>query len=177
MNHKINLPIKSNDFESLKLGDIVYLNGTIITARDQAHKKIINLNKSYELPPIFNSVKNSAIYHCGPLVKEKDNSYSIISAGPTTSQRMDTLQNEVIDILKVKFIIGKGGMRNLNTENNRVAYLSYPGGCGAIINQKVKKIIDVKWIDLGLCEAVWFLDVSQFGPLIVSQINGKSLYK
>jgi fumarate hydratase subunit beta len=177
MKHNIDLPIQPNEFRSLSLGDQVYLNGIIITARDQAHKKILELNKNSKLPSIFDTINNSAIFHCGPLIEEQSGNYSIISAGPTTSQRMDPLENEVIDILNVKFIIGKGGMRNLATEGYRVAYLSYPGGCGAVVNQKVKKIVDVKWKELSLCEAVWFLEVHNFGPLIVSQIDGKSLYE
>jgi fumarate hydratase subunit beta len=176
MKHNIDLPITPKAFKTLNLGDVVYLNGTIITARDQAHKKIIELSKKGSLPSIFDTLKHSAIYHCGPLIKEQEKSYKIISAGPTTSQRMDPLENEVIDLLEVKFIIGKGGMRNLATEDYRVAYLSFPGGCGAIVNQKVKEIANVELKDLGMCEAVWFLKVQEFGPLVVSQFNGKSLY-
>ncbi len=176
MKHDIKLPVDNDEFELLNLGDIVFLSGTIITARDQAHKRILTLSQDNNLPQSFNAVRNSAIYHCGPLVAERGGVYSIISGGPTTSQRMDPLENEVVDILHVKFIIGKGGMRNLNTEDCRVAYLSFPGGCGAIVNRKIKEIESVVWEDLGLCEAVWFLKMEDFGPLIVSQINGESLY-
>jgi len=160
----------------LNLGDIVYLNGIIITARDQAHKRILDYKMEALLPRSFNNLEGAAIYHCGPIVEESEGKYKFISGGPTTSQRMDSLENAVIDILNIRFIIGKGGMQNLNTENYRVAYLSLTGGCGAIINKKITKIINVEWKDLGLCEAVWFLKVKNFGPLIVSQINGESLY-
>ncbi len=177
MNHNIELPVSPDKLKELELGDIVFLNGKLITARDQAHKRIIEQYRNKSLPSIFETLKNSAIYHCGPIIQEKGNSYQIVSGGPTTSQRMDSLQNEVVDILKVRFIIGKGGMRNLNTEDYRVVYLSYTGGCGAIINKKIKKIEKILWSDLGICEAVYFLDVVNFGPLIVSQINGKSLYQ
>jgi fumarate hydratase subunit beta len=177
MRHNIDLPISSQKFSDLKLGDIIYFNGIIITARDQAHKRIIELHQKGAMPSLFKKLNGSAIYHCGPIIKEDFHGFHIISGGPTTSQRMDSLENEIINILKVKFIIGKGGMRNLNTENNKVAYLSFTGGCGAIINKATKKITNVLWRDLGLCEAVWFLKVANFGPLIVSQINGKSLYK
>jgi len=177
MKHNIELPAKTENLKALELGDIVFLKGTIITARDQAHKKIIKLSRDNSLPSIFETLENSAIYHCGPIIQKKGNTYKILSGGPTTSQRMDSLQNEVVDILKVKFIIGKGGMRNLNTENYRVVYLSYTGGCGAIINKKIKKIDKILWKDLGKCEAVYFLDVVNFGPLIVTQINGRTLYQ
>jgi len=177
MKHNIELPTKTEKLKALKLGDIVFLNGKMITARDQAHKKIIKLSRNNSLPSIFKTLENSAIYHCGPIIKEKGTVYQILSGGPTTSQRMDSLENEVVDILKVKFIIGKGGMRNLNTENYRVVYLSYTGGCGAIINKKIKKVDKILWKNLGKCEAVYFLDLVNFGPLIVAQINGASLYQ
>ncbi|TXT62587.1 MAG: L(+)-tartrate dehydratase subunit beta [Promethearchaeota archaeon] len=176
MRFKIDLPIKDSVLKDLHLGDVVHLDGLIITARDQAHKRIIEYSQKGKLPNSLKGLDGTAIYHCGPIVKECEGYYEIISGGPTTSQRMDSLENEVVDIVKVKFIIGKGGMRNLDTQNYRVVYLSLTGGCGAIINEKVKEVLDVEWKDLGLCEAVWFLKVEKLGPLIVSQINGKSLY-
>jgi fumarate hydratase subunit beta len=175
--HNIELPVSPDKLKKLKLADIIFLNGTIITARDQAHKRIIKLNKKNSLPSVFEPLENSAIYHCGPIIQKKGDTYQILSGGPTTSQRMDSLENEVIDILKVKFIIGKGGMRNLNTKDYRVVYLSYTGGCGAIINKKINKIEKILWEDLGKCEAIYFLDVVNFGPLIVTQINGRTLYQ
>jgi fumarate hydratase subunit beta len=178
MEYKINLPVDKDQIKKLKVGDVVYLNGTIITARDQVHKRIIEFNKQGKsLPENFYGLKGSAIYHCGPIIVERGGNYKIISGGPTTSQRMDDLENEIIKLLNISFIIGKGGMKNLKTKNLHVAYLSYTGGCGAIINQKIKKIKAVEWKDLGLCEAVWFLEVQDFGPLIVAQdSHGKSLY-
>ncbi|TXT67080.1 MAG: putative L(+)-tartrate dehydratase subunit beta [Promethearchaeota archaeon] len=176
MKHELRLPVEPEKLKALNLGDIVYLNGLLVTARDQAHRRILESNSSNTLPPSFKTLKNSAIYHCGPIIQEKRSSYRIISGGPTTSQRMDSLQNQVVEVLQVKFIIGKGGMKSLNTQNYKVVYLSYTGGCGALINKKVKEIIQVVWKDLGICEAVWFLDVENFGPLIVTQLNGKSLY-
>ncbi|MBD3215459.1 MAG: fumarate hydratase [Candidatus Lokiarchaeota archaeon] len=176
MRVNIDLPVKDSVLKDLNLGDVVYLDGLIITARDQAHKRIIEYKQKGKLPDSLKRLKGSAIYHCGPIIEECEGYYEIISGGPTTSQRMDSWENEVVNILKVKFIIGKGGMRNLDTQNYRVVYLSLTGGCGAIINKKVKKVLDVEWKDLGLCEAVWSLKVEKLGPLIVSQINGESLY-
>ena len=179
MKYELNLPIQENDVKKLKIGDIVFLSGILITARDQVHKRIVDLARANEkLPEAFNQLKGSAIYHCGPIISEADGKYKIISGGPTTSQRMDSLENEVVKILNIKLIIGKGGMKNLDTKGNKVAYLSYTGGCGAIINQKIEEITHVEWKDLGICEAAWFLKVKNFGPLIVAQdTEGKSLYK
>ncbi len=177
MKHNLYLPVNKEDLKSLNLKDIVFLNGLIITARDQAHKRIIELNEKNNLPEEFRKLEGLAIYHCGPIIKKCVNQYKLISGGPTTSQRMDLLQNEVIDILGVKIIIGKGGMENLDTRDFKVAYMNLTGGCGAIINKKVEEIESVQWKDLGICEAVWFLKIKNFGPLIVTQLNGKSIYK
>lgn len=179
MKHELSLPVKDKDVEKLKIGDIVYLHGVLITARDQVHKRIVDyIKKGEELPNTFKNLKGSAIYHCGPIIKESGGKYQVISGGPTTSQRMDVLENEVVQALGVKLVIGKGGMKNLDTKRNKVVYLSYTGGCGAIINKKIEEIVSVEWKDLGICEAVWFLKVKDFGPLIVSQdTSGNSLYK
>ena len=179
MKHELNLPVMEKDVEKLKIGDIVYLDGVLITARDQVHKRIMDyIKEGKELPDTFKELKGSAIYHCGPIIKESGGKYQVISGGPTTSQRMDALENQVVQALGVKFVIGKGGMKNLDTTGNKVVYLSYAGGCGAIINKKIEEIVNVEWKDLGTCEAVWFIKVKEFGPLIVSQdTSGNSLYK
>ncbi|MBD3342609.1 MAG: fumarate hydratase [Candidatus Lokiarchaeota archaeon] len=178
MRHNINLPVEPSDLTKLNIKDIVYLDGLIITARDQAHKRIID---SYEkkggVPEFFEIIKGCAIYHCGPIIKECNDDYEVISAGPTTSQRMDRLENQVVKLLDIRFIIGKGGMRNLKTKANKVVYLSFTGGCGAIVNKFVKHVENVEWLDLGKCESVWFLKVKNFGPLIVAQdVHGKVIY-
>ncbi len=179
MKHDIKLPINDEDLRKLKAGDIVFISGIIITARDQAHKRILELVKNKKkLPDSFKLIKSGAIYHCGPIIKECNGKYELISGGPTTSQRMDSVENEVVSVLGAKFVIGKGGMKNLNTKENNVVYLSFTGGCGAIVNQKVEEVLQVEWKDLGTCEAVWFLKVNKFGPLIVGiDVFGNNLYK
>lgn len=179
MKYEIFLPVKDDVIKKLKVKDIVYLSGMIVSARDQVHKRIIDhIDENKPLPEAFNQLEGSAIYHCGPIIKKSQGKYQFISGGPTTSRRMDLLENDVVKILKVKFIIGKGGMKNLDTKGNSVVYLSYTGGCGAIINQKIEDITHVEWEDLGTSEAAWFIKVKDFGPLIVSQdVNGNSLYK
>lgn len=178
MTYNLDLPVKDSQIKDLETGDIVYLNGIIITARDQAHKRIIDLiNKNQSLPDKFSLIKGCAIYHCGPIIRTLEAKYEVISAGPTTSQRMDNYENQVVRKLDIKCIIGKGGMKSLDTKANTVVYLSYTGGCGAIFNKKVQEILHVEWKDLGLCEAVWFLKVKDLGPLIVAQdTHGNNLY-
>ncbi len=180
---EINLPYESIKLNELNVGDIIYLNGNIMTARDHAHKRIINYDSSKKkLPKIFTSMKNCAIYHSGPIIHEINSKngtkYKIYSGGPTTSARMEPFQEKVCDILDIKIVIGKGGMKKVNFSNFGGIYLSFTGGCGAIFANFTKNITDVIWLeDLGMPEAIWIIEVENFGPLIVSQdAQGNSLY-
>jgi fumarate hydratase subunit beta len=179
MNYEINLPTKIDAITHLKIGDVINLSGLIITARDLAHKRIINyIHENKSLPDLFKKAKNTALYHCGPIIKKMNGKYKIISAGPTTSARMNSVENEVVNFLDIHIIIGKGGMENLDVKNQKLIYLNFPGGCGAIASKMIKEVLHVEWLDLGSSEAIWFLTVEQFGPLIVTQdISGNSLYK
>ena len=175
----INLPTSKEIIKELKIGDIVYISGLICTGRDQVHKKIIDLIKNDKpLPQNFKNLNNSAIYHMGPIIKTKsDGTFQIISAGPTTSARMNPFQNDVCKNLNILFVIGKGGMQGVNWSELPAVYLQFPGGAGAIVSKFIKKVVSVEWKELGP-EAAWFLDVENFGPLIVAiDTNGGNLYE
>ena len=177
--HKhITLPASKEIVNGLKIGDIVYISGQICTGRDQVHKKIINLIKAGKpLPNNFENLKNSAIYHMGPIVKTKsDGTFQIISGGPTTSARMNPFQNDVCKNLNILFVIGKGGMHGVNWNELPAVYLQFPGGAGAIVSKYIKKVVSVEWKDLGP-EAAWLLEVEKFGPLVVAMdTHGGNLF-
>lgn len=99
-------PIRDEDLESLNIGDVVYLTGTLVTCRDVAHRRLIELGR--ELPV---DLKGGAIFHAGPIVRQKeDGEYEMVSIGPTTSMRMEKFEKEFIRQTGVKLIVGKGGM-------------------------------------------------------------------
>lgn len=168
----IETPIKDYDLGKLKIGDVVSISGTIITARDQAHKRILEQETPFELD-------GSALFHAGPIISQKDGNYKIVAIGPTTSMRMNPYQAEVLD-KGVKIVIGKGGMDNTVQEalkRNNAVYLVATGGCAALYVDKVKEVTDVNWLDLGVPEALWELKVENFGPLIVGMdAEGNTLY-
>lgn len=172
----LKVPIKNNDVSKLKIGDVVKLTGNILTARDQAHKRILEEGAPFD-------IEGSAIFHAGPIItenkKENDVNYEIVAIGPTTSMRMNPYQSDVID-LGPKIIIGKGGMDDTVKEaliRNKAVYLVATGGCAALYVDSVKKILGVEWLDLGIPEAIWNLEVDSFGPLIVAMDSkGNSLY-
>jgi tartrate/fumarate subfamily iron-sulfur-dependent hydro-lyase beta chain len=125
---------------------------------------------------------NMALYHCGPLMKKIKNEWTVISAGPTTSSRMEIFEDKFLEKYETKIIIGKGGMgektKNALKKNNSL-YTAYTGGAGALAAERIQKVISVYWLEkLGMPEAVWIFKVKDFGPLIVAMdSNGNSIYK
>ncbi len=176
MEYRLNTPLKKEDVINLKAGDIVYLSGRIFTARDEAHARILEMAKENKELPF--ELEGSVIYHCGPLMKEKENGWDVIAAGPTTSTRMSKMTPELLKIHAVRAFVGKGGMDNVaDSMNEKAVYLAFTGGCAALAAISIEKVNAVHWIDLGMPEAVWELEVENFGPLVVGiDSHGSDLF-
>ncbi len=176
MEYHLQTPLKKEDIEKLDVGDVVYISGEILTARDEAHARILEMNEKGEELPF--SLKGAVIYHCGPLMHREEQGWKVISAGPTTSGRMSKMTPPLMKIHEVRAIIGKGGMKNVASAlKNRCVYLAYTGGCAALAAELIKEVKDVHWLDLGMPEAVWVLRVEKFGPLIVGiDSKGKDIF-
>lgn len=166
----MNIELPLGDARDLKLGEIVTLAGELITMRDRASKRA---SESGEVPAPANTV-----YHCGPLVK---NGSEVISAGPTTSARLNDYTRMMAEKFGTRLFIGKGGM---NAESSKVfkefgcAYLAFTGGAGALAAHGIKEVKAAHWEDLGMAEAVWHFRVEDFGPLVVAMDSrGGSLYE
>ncbi len=178
MEHYIQTPLNREDILRLKIGDIVYINGEIFTARDEAHMRAIEfMSEGKELPVEFN---RGVVYHCGPLMKMEGGKWVAVSAGPTTSARMNKLAPKILEKVEVMAIIGKGGMSRevIEALKGKGVYLAYTGGAGALAAQTIKKVKAHHWEDLGMPEAIWIFEVENFGPLIVGiDAHGNSLYE
>ncbi|MCK9151300.1 FumA C-terminus/TtdB family hydratase beta subunit [Methanobacterium alcaliphilum] len=196
METRLETPLLEQDVSKLRVGDVVYISGTIFTARDRAHQRIIEQGAPFDL-------NGSVIFHAGPIIKlkadilkdvdlDKIHSFKnfiqsskeplaeMVAVGPTTSTRMNPFQAEVLD-MGVKMVVGKGGM-DKNTANalikNKATYLAAVGGCAALYVHSIKKINNVYWLDLGVPEAIWELEVENFGPLVVAMDSkGDNLYE
>ena len=108
MQYKLSAPISDENVRKLQMGDIIYLSGTIYTARDEAHIHILEeLRRGQKISIDF---KGRAIFHCGPIMKKIGERWQLVAAGPTTSSRMNSLEPEFIERTGIKAIIGKGGM-------------------------------------------------------------------
>ncbi len=166
----LKIPTKRDMLENMKVGDIFWISGRLITARDKAHERLINLHNRNKKAPI--DLKNAAIIHCGPIARLNNGEWDIISAGPTTSYRMEKYEADLIKDYRVAVIIGKGGMGERTSKACREfgsIYATFTGGAGLIAAKNIKKVEKVFWIeDLGMPEALWVFDVEKFGPLVVT---------
>lgn len=170
-------PIKAEDLEEINIGDIIYLNGYIVTCRDVAHRRLINNGR--ELPVDING---GAIFHAGPIIRKlNDDNYEMVSVGPTTSMRMEKFEKEFIKQTGVKLIVGKGGMGQGTMEGCRdykALHCVFPAGCAVLATECVEEIVDAQWMDLGMPETLWVCKVKEFGPLIVSiDTHGRNIFE
>lgn len=177
MKKVIHTPIDPKEVSELRVGDTFYITGTIFTARDSAHELMLSL-KDDELPfdpSIY------ALFHCGPAIHKVDGRWVVVSAGPTTSIRMEIFEDHFIDRFGTRIIIGKGGMgdRTLKAlERNGAVYVQYTGGAGALMAKAIEVVDDVHFLDeLGIPEAFWMFKVNEAGPFLVTMDStGQSLH-
>jgi fumarate hydratase subunit beta len=169
-------PLEREEILKLKKGDTVYISGEIFTARDEAHERAVKyMEEGKEIPFSFD---RAVVYHCGPLAT-KNGEWKVISAGPTTSARMNPFTPKILEKVSCMAVIGKGGMDRevVDALKGKGVYLAYTGGAGALAAQAIKRVKTVYWEDLGMPEAVWVLEVDNFGPCIVAiDAHGNSIY-
>lgn len=171
--YKLTTPLQDEDVAQLKSGDVVFLTGKIYTARDAAHKRLIEaLDKGEDLP--FD-LKGAAVYYVGPSPAPPGR--PIGSAGPTTSYRMDTYAPR-LHSLGLKASIGKG-KRNDEVKqalkDYTAVYFGATGGAGALLSQCIKDAQVIAYEDLGP-EAIRELTVEDFPLLVINDCHGNELY-
>lgn len=167
--YKLKTPLSEADVRKLRAGDIVYLTGTIVTARDAAHRRMLDYLK--EGKPIPVDLVGGVIYHCGPVVQKLDDQWVALAAGPTTSARMDLYEADIIKNLGVRMVIGKGGMGARTAQACKeygAVYAYFTGGAAVLAANAIKRIVRVEWLDLGIPEALWVFEVEDFGPLLIT---------
>lgn len=174
MQYKLTTPVTREDLAPLKAGDRVLLSGTVYTARDAAHKRMMELlDAGKELP--F-PVEGSALYYVGPTPERPGE--VIGSAGPTTSGRMDAYSPRLLDLGQA-VMIGKGA-RNRAVKDavlrNGAIYLAALGGAGALMAACVRDLEVICWEDLG-CEAVRRLEVENMPLTVILDSHGGDLYQ
>jgi fumarate hydratase subunit beta len=167
--YKFKTPISEEDVRKLKVNDVLYVTGTIVTARDQAHRRALDYFQQGKPLPI--NLEGLAVFHCGPVVSKEGDKWIAVAAGPTTSTRMDIFEDEFIKNFKVRVVIGKGGMGKKTTDamaKYGAVYGAFTGGAAILAARAIKNVKNVEWLDLGTPEALWIFEVEEFGPLAVA---------
>lgn len=175
---KLQVPISEEQIRELKVGDSVLLTGTIVTARDEGHKLMIEEKPDF----IRDHLKESVIYHCGPVVRQDESGkWQFVSAGPTTSAREEPYQADVVCEYNVRGVIGKGGMGPKTAEGLErcgAVYFHAVGGAGTLIANAVKEVETVyKLEEFGTPEAFWVIQVEDFPLVVTMDSHGGSLHK
>lgn len=174
MEHRITTPCTAQQLASLRAGDTVLLSGVVYTARDQAHKRLLEALDAGQ--PLPFELEGSAIYYVGPTPERPGE--VIGSAGPTTSGRMDAMSPRLLD-LGNKVMIGKGKRDEAvqaAVVRNGAVYLAALGGAGALMAKSVKSLEVIAWPDLG-CEAVRRLTVDEMPLTVILDAHGGDLYR
>ena len=174
MDKYIQTPINQNQINELKIGDSVYISGTIYVARDAAHKRMQEMLDNNEKLPF--DLKNNIIYYMGPSPAREGR--PIGSAGPTTSGRMDKYAPILLD-LGLKGMIGKGKRSTEVKEaviRNKAIYFAAIGGAGALLSKSIIKSETIAFEDLG-AEAILKLEVKDFPVIVVMDSCGNDLYE
>ncbi|MBN1879758.1 fumarate hydratase C-terminal domain-containing protein [bacterium] len=173
-------PINADDVKKLRVNDSFFITGLIFTARDAAHETLIDLHKK-GLPIPFN-VGDYPCFHCGPVMKQVDNVWKVVSAGPTTSARMDLFEDTFMDVFHTRIFIGKGGMGERTSaalKKHGGVYAQFTGGAGSLVAGSVSRVENVYFLkELGIPEAIWIFNVIEFGPLLVTMDStGASIHR
>lgn len=174
MEIRISTPLTYEKIKDLKAGDSVLLSGVIYSARDAAHKRLIELlDENKELPL---DIKDAAIYYVGPSPEKPGQ--VIGSAGPTTSYRMDAYTPRLLD-LGLRGMIGKGKRNEEVQESiikNKSVYFGAIGGAAALIAKSIVKSEIIAYEDLG-AEAIRRMEVKDMPLTVVIDSQGNNLYE
>jgi tartrate/fumarate subfamily iron-sulfur-dependent hydro-lyase beta chain len=186
----LRLPFSPEAVRALRVGDAVLISGVMVTARDAAHKWMIDtfIRKTRaptaEDEATYRALKplleGGTIYHCGPVVAGLQSAqYVVRAAGPTTSIREEPYQGEVMRHFGLRAVIGKGGMgpRTLQAcAEGPAVYLHAIGGAAPLIAESVRRVVGVYKLEFGVPEAMWVIQVESFPAVVTMDAHGKSLH-
>ncbi|UOF91064.1 fumarate hydratase [Fodinisporobacter ferrooxydans] len=167
-------PITEEQIRSLRVGDVVVINGTMHTGRDALHKYLMDHDAPVDL-------QGGVIYHCGPvMLKKEDGNWEVKAAGPTTSSREEPYQADIIKKFGIRAVIGKGGMGPKTLKGlaeSGAVYLNAIGGAAQYYAKCVKNVDDVDFLEeFGVPEAMWHLQVEGFVAIVTMDSHGNSLH-
>ncbi len=175
----LHAPLSAGDISALHAGDLVLLNGRIVTGRDRVHKYLVEKRPPKEEIPF--DLSGTILYHCGPVMKKTDSGYKVVAAGPTTSIRVELYEADVISLYGLRGVMGKGGMGD-NTlkalSEHGCVYFHSIGGAAAYLADRITNVLGVWKLDeFGSTEAMWHFEIKDFPAIVTMDAHGKTLHK
>jgi len=174
---RIDSPCTREATQALRAGDRVLLSGILVTARDMAHRRMVQAPSD----EVRDVLKNAFVYHCGPVVLPDGGGWRVMSAGPTTSMREEPFQAAVIREFGLRGVVGKGGMGDATASALRECggvYLHATGGAGASLASRIVEVIGVHFLqEFGVPEAMWILRVRDFPAIVTMDSTGRSVHR
>ncbi|PYI56958.1 fumarate hydratase [Paenibacillus flagellatus] len=166
-------PITEEQIRQLRVGDVVVINGPMHTGRDALHKYLMDHDAPVDL-------NGHVIYHCGPVMsKDESGEWHVRAAGPTTSIREEPYQGDILKKFGLRAVIGKGGMGPKTLAALRehgAVYLNAIGGAAQYYAECIKKVDGVHFMEFGVPEAMWHLQVEGFAAIVTMDSHGNSLH-
>jgi L(+)-tartrate dehydratase beta subunit len=179
---RLKTPLGDAELEQLRIGDVVYLDGLVMTGREGVYRKLVT--EKVRPPAPLADIAN-VNFHCSPAAAVRDDgSFNVGAVTATASFRFARLLPEWFTISGCRVIIGKGGMsaehyRDIFVPAKAVYFTTVGYGTGALLGRGIRGVQAVHWLDeLGIAQAMWLLRVQDFGPLLVeSDLAGNSLFE
>lgn len=175
----LNLPLSASDVRGLKAGDIVTLSGRIVTGRDRVHKYLAEKRPPKEDIPF--ELSGAVLYHCGPVMEKSGDGYRAVSAGPTTSMRVEMYEAQIIREYNLRGIMGKGGMGEATRralKEDGCVYLHTIGGAAVYLADRIRKVSGVwKLEEFGPTEAMWLFEVEGFPAIVTMDCQGNDIHR
>src|SRR6202165_2516115 len=165
-------PLTEAQERSLKVGDLVLIHGDIYTGRDNVHAYLMKNPSPADL-------NGCVLYHCGPVMLKQGDEWKVKAAGPTTSNREEPYQADVIKKYGVRAVIGKGGMGAKTLAALKefgAVYLNGIGGAAQYYARTVEKVLGVELMEFGIPEAMWHIRVKNFAAIVTMDAHGNSLH-
>jgi fumarate hydratase class I len=165
-------PLSEEQVRSLRVGELVLIQGEVVTGRDAVHQYLMKNPSPVDL-------RGSVLYHCGPVVLKENGHYRMTAAGPTTSSREEPYEADVIKKYGVRAVMGKGGMgpRTLAAlKEHGAVYLNAIGGAAQYYARCITEVAGVELLELGTPEAMWRLQVKDFPAIVTMDTHGNSLH-
>ncbi len=177
---RLTTPVADAELAGLKLGDVVYLDGVLYTARESVYRRVVD--QGVDLPASVRSLTN-VNFHCSPAATVRpDGTYVVEAVTATASFRFGNSMSRWFERSGAKVIVGKAGLTELAYREwfmpHGAVYLTTVGyGLGAAYGRCIKRVLDVHWLELGIAQALWVLEVEKLGPFLVEgDRRGRSLF-